>query len=204
MAIELVKRGAKVDLTKGVATKKFNVALGWDTNKYHGAHDFDLDVSVFMAMKAGTDPYGKDIWKVRDEEDFIFYGKTEHATGSVIHTGDNRTGDANGDDEVIKVDFNLIPAHVEKLAFVVTIYEADARKQNFGMVSNSYVRIDNGETGEQLKRFDLGEDFSTQTGVAVCELYKHNGEWKMNAIGAGYDNGLAGFVKDYGLEVKQQ
>lgn len=192
-AVELVKKGQRVDLTKGTGVNKIHVALGWDTNKYQGGEDFDLDVSVFLCQSTG---------KVRDDADFVFYNNLVHESGAVEHTGDERTGDAEGDDEMIKVDFSKIPSHIEKLAFVVTIHDAEARNQNFGQVSNAYVRVDNGETGEILLRFDLGEDFSIETGLAVCQIYKNNGEWKFNAVGAGYSNGLAGFVRDYGLDIK--
>lgn len=192
MAIQLVKRGTKVDITKGTNMQKINVALGWDTNKYHGGQDFDLDVSVFMVNKSGV---------VQDDGDFIFYNNLLHASGAVEHTGDNRDGSSTIDDELVKVDFSLMPSHIDKLAFVVTIHEANERSQNFGQVQNSYVRVDNADTGEELLQFDLGEDFSSETGLVVCELYKHNGEWRFNAMGAGYTNGLAGFVRDYGLQV---
>lgn len=190
--VELVKKGQRVDLTKGTNLSKLAVALGWDTNKYSGGYDFDLDVSVFMVNEEN---------KTRDEGDFIFYNNLRHASGAVEHTGDELTGSAEGDDETINVDLSLMPAYIQKLAFVVTIYDAAKRNQNFGMVQNAYVRVDNGTSGEQLLKFDLGEDFSIETGVAVCEIYKSNGEWKFNAIGAGYANGLAGFVKDYGLQL---
>jgi tellurium resistance protein TerD len=190
--VQLVKKGTRVDLTKGTNLSKLAVALGWDTNKYAGGHDFDLDVSVFMVDENG---------KTRDEGDFIFYNNLKHASGAVEHTGDELTGSAEGDDETINVDLSLMPPYIQKLAFVVTIYEAERRSQNFGQVQNAYVRVDNAASGESLLQFDLGEDFSIETGVAVCEIYKHNGEWKFNAIGAGYSNGLAGFVKDYGLTV---
>jgi tellurium resistance protein TerD len=192
MAVELVKKGQRVDLTKGTNLSKINVALGWDTNKYAGGADFDLDVSVFMVNELN---------KTRDEGDFIFYNNLRHASGAVEHSGDELTGGTEGDDETIKVDLSVMPAYIQKLAFVVTIYEAERRSQNFGQVSNAYVRVYDQITNEEILRFDLGEDFSIETGVAVCEIYKVNGEWKFNAIGAGYANGLAGFVKDYGLTV---
>lgn len=193
MAVELVKRGQRVDLTKGTNISKIDVALGWDTNPYDSSYDYDLDVSVFMVDSTG---------KVRDDGDFIFYNQLRHDSGSVEHTGDERTGAAEGDDETIKVDFSLMPPHIQKLAFVVTIHDAEKRRQNFGQVHNGYVRVDNSETGEEFLKFDLGEDFSIETGLAVCEIYRHNGDWKFNALGAGYSNGLAGFVKEYGLEAK--
>lgn len=191
--VELIKRGQRVELTKGTGLQRINVALGWDTNRYDNGYDFDLDVSVFMV---------NDKDQTRDEGDFIFYNNLEHATGAVIHTGDELTGSAEGDDETIKVDFSLMPKYIEKLAFVVTIYDAKTRGQNFGMVDNAYVRVDNGDTGEQLLKFDLGEDFGIETGLLVCEIYKHEGNWKFNAKGVGYANGLAGFVRDFGLQVK--
>lgn len=192
MSVELVKRGQRVELTKGTNLSKINVALGWDTNKYAGGYDFDLDVSVFMVNQEG---------KTRDEGDFIFYNNLTHASGAVHHTGDELTGGTEGDDETINVDLSLMPAYIQKLAFVVTIYDAEKRSQNFGQVSNAYVRVDDATSGTQLLKFDLGEDFSIETGVAVCEIYKVNGDWKFNAVGAGYANGLSGFVKDYGLTV---
>jgi len=194
MVVQLSK-GQKVDLTKGTNITKVKVALGWDTNKYDGSADFDLDVVAFLAQGNG---------KVKGEADFVFYNNLVHVSGAVEHTGDNLTGSGDGDDEVIYVDFAKVPEHVEKIAFAVTIHEADARRQNFGMVSNSFVRVDdvtNSAAGIPMVNFDLGEDFSIETGVVVCELYKHNGSWKFNAIGSGYSNGLAGLVKDYGLQV---
>ncbi|WAB25035.1 TerD [Lysinibacillus phage vB_LfM_LysYB1] len=192
MAVELVKRGSRVDLTKGSNLVRVNVALGWDTNKYQGGHDFDLDVVAFLAKGDG---------KVLEDRDFVFYNNLVHYSGAVEHSGDERTGAAEGDDETIKVDFSKVPAHVEKIAVCVTIHDAHARVQNFGMVSNAYLRIDNADTNEQLIRFDLGEDFAIETAVVAGELYKHNGDWKFNAIGAGYGNGLEGLVRDYGLDV---
>lgn len=192
MAIRIEKAGQRVDLTKGTGITKVNVALGWDTNKYHGKQDFDLDVVAFLAQETG---------KVRDDQDFVFYNNLEHTSGAVIHTGDNLTGEGDGDDETIYIDFDKVPAHVEKIAIAVTIHDADRRSQNFGMVSNAYVRVDDATNNEALIQYDLGEDFSSETSLVVCELYKHLGEWKFNAIGAGYGNGLAGLVKDYGLQV---
>lgn len=192
MAVTLVKRGQRVDLTKGGALQRINVALGWDTNRHDTGFEFDLDVSVFMCKADG---------KVRDEMDFVFYNNLEHESGAVIHTGDELTGSAEGDDETIKVDFGVMPKHIDKLEFVVTIHEATRRKQNFGMVDNAYVRVDNADTGEQILRFDLGEDFGIETALLVCQIYKHDGEWKFNARGVGYQNGLEGFVREFGLEV---
>lgn len=191
MAINLSK-GQKIDLTKtNPGLSKITVGLGWDTNKYDGGKDFDLDVSVFLANANN---------KVTKETNFIFFNNKQNENGSVVHTGDNRTGEGDGDDEQIQVDLNNIPADVEKVAFTITIYEAEARSQNFGQVSRSYVRIVNDSNNEELIRFDLGEDFSIETGVVVGELYRHGGEWKFNAIGSGYKDGLSGLTRDYGLQ----
>lgn len=191
MAINLSK-GQKIDLTKtNPGLSKITVGLGWDTNKYDGGKDFDLDVSVFLANADN---------KVTKETNFIFFNNKQNENGSVVHTGDNRTGEGDGDDEQVQVDLLNIPADVEKVAFTITIYEAEARSQNFGQVSRSYVRIVNDLNNEELIRFDLGEDFSIETGVVVGELYRHGGEWKFNAIGSGYKDGLSGLTRDYGLQ----
>ncbi|MDE7122718.1 MAG: TerD family protein, partial [Oscillospiraceae bacterium] len=172
MAVNLAK-GQKVDLTKGnPGLSRLLVGLGWDVNKYDGCADFDLDASAFLAGANG---------KVISDSDFVFYGNLKHASESVIHTGDNLTGEGEGDDEVIKVDLSRVPANIEKIAFTVTIYDADVRNQNFGQVSNAYIRVLNQETNEELIHFDLGEDFSIETAVVVAELYRYNGEWKFNA-----------------------
>ncbi|HEU4962921.1 MAG TPA: TerD family protein [Bacilli bacterium] len=192
MAISLAK-GQKVDLTKSnPGLSKVIVGLGWDTNKYDGGNDFDLDASIFCANGAG---------KVGSDKDFIFYNNPQNENGSVVHTGDNRTGAGDGDDEQVTVDLNNVPANVEKVAFCITIHEAAARGQNFGQVSNAYVRILNEATGGELIRYDLGEDFSVETAVVVGELYRHGSEWKFNAIGSGYGNGLEGLCRDYGLAI---
>ncbi|CAN2253663.1 TerD family protein [Bacillus vallismortis] len=192
MAIQLSK-GQRIDLTKtnpGLA--KAVIGLGWDTNKYSGGHDFDLDASAFL-----VDAHDNCV----NDLDFVFYNNLEHPSGGVIHTGDNRTGEGDGDDEQIIVDFSKIPAHIEKIGITVTIHDAEARSQNFGQVSNAFVRIVDEETQNELLRFDLGEDFSIETAVVVCELYRHGGEWKFNAIGSGFSGGLAALCRNYGLQV---
>ncbi|TVY03274.1 TerD family protein [Cohnella terricola] len=190
MSISLSK-GQKIDLTKtNPGLTKVLVGLGWDTNKYDGGKDFDLDASVFCLNGAG---------KAASEKDFIFYNNLQNTNGSIVHTGDNLTGEGDGDDEMVKVNLSNIPAEVEKVAFCITIHEAVERGQNFGQVTNAFVRIVNEETGAELIRYDLGEDFSVETAVVVGELYRHSGEWKFNAIGSGYKDGLAGLCKDYGL-----
>ncbi|MBW7476867.1 TerD family protein [Paenibacillus oenotherae] len=192
MAISLQK-GQKIDLTKtNPGLSKVIVGLGWDTNKYDGGHAFDLDASVFCVSATG---------KVGSDKDFIFYNNTQNSNGSVVHTGDNRTGEGDGDDEQVKVDLSAVPAETDKIAFAITIHDADSRSQNFGQVSNAFVRIVNEATNEELVRYDLGEDFSVETAVVVGELYRNGSEWKFNAIGSGFKDGLGGLARDYGLSV---
>ncbi|MEH7093380.1 TerD family protein [Neobacillus vireti] len=192
MAVSLSK-GQKVDLTKtNPGLTSVVVGLGWDTNKYDGGNDFDLDSSVFLLGENG---------KVTNETDFIFYNNREGAGGAVVHTGDNRTGDGDGDDEQVKINLTAVPANIQRIAFTITIHDADSRNQNFGQVSNSYARIFNETTGEELIRYDLGEDFSIETAIVVGEIYRHNGEWKFSAIGSGYQGGLAALAKDFGLSI---
>ncbi|TWT16058.1 TerD family protein [Planomicrobium sp. CPCC 101079] len=191
MAINLSK-GQKVDLTKSnPGLSKVIVGLGWDTNKYDGGQDFDLDSSIFLLGANG---------KCTSEKDFIFYNNTIGAEGAVEHTGDNKTGEGEGDDEQVNVNLSSIPSSIERVTFAITIHDAEARGQNFGQVSNSYVRIVNGDSNEELIRYDLGEDFSIETAIVVGELYRHNNEWKFNAIGSGYQGGLGSLVRDFGLD----
>ncbi|TGE34406.1 TerD family protein [Desulfosporosinus sp. Sb-LF] len=192
MAISLQK-GQKVDLTKSnPGLSKIVVGLGWDVNKYDGGKDFDLDSAAFMLNTEG---------KVVNDKDFVFYNNSTSSDGSVLHTGDNRSGAGEGDDEQIKVDLSTVPSSIAKISFGITIHEARERNQNFGQVSNAYVRVLNEASGEEIIRYDLGEDFSVETAVVVGELYRNNTEWKFNAIGSGYQNGLAGLCKDFGLDV---
>lgn len=192
MAISL-KKGQKVDLTKtNPGLKNVLIGLGWDTNKYDGGKDFDLDSSVFL-LGANN--------KVASDDDFVFYGNLKHKSGAVEHMGDNLTGAGEGDDEQIKIDLSKVPAEVEKIDFTVTIYEAEERKQNFGQVENAFIRVVNQATGEELIRYDLGEDFSIETAVVIGELYRNKGEWKFNAIGSGFSGGLASLGKNYGVNV---
>ncbi|MBR0485635.1 MAG: TerD family protein [Oscillospiraceae bacterium] len=187
-----LSKGQKVDLTKtNPGLTKIMVGLGWDINKYDGGSDFDLDAAAFLLGADG---------KAASEADFVFYNNKEHASGSVSHMGDNKTGAGDGDDEVINIDLNAVPANIDKIDFTVTIFEADARNQNFGQVNNAYIRILNQENGEELIHFDLGEDFSIETAVVVAELYRHNGEWKFNAIGSGFSGGLAALCRNFGLD----
>lgn len=192
MGISLAK-GQKISLSKtNPGLNKVVVGIGWDVNMYDTGGDFDLDASAFLLGANG---------KATSQNDFIFYGQKNHPSGAVEHLGDNLTGAGEGDDEQIKVNLSLVPADIEKIAFSVTIYEADARGQNFGMVSNSFIRIYNEETGEEILRYDLGEDFSIETAAIFGELYKNNGEWKFNAIGSGFQGGLAAICNNYGINV---
>lgn len=192
MAISLSK-GQKIDLTKtNPGLSKITVGLGWDTNKYDGGKDFDLDASVFCLNAQG---------KTGADTDFIFYNNPKNANGSVLHTGDNRTGEGEGDDEQVNVELAAVPGEVDKIAFCITIHDAVARSQNFGQVSNAFVRIVDEQSGTELIRYDLGEDFSVETAVVVGELYRHGGEWKFSAIGSGFQDGLAGLARNYGLSI---
>lgn len=192
MAVNLTK-GQKVDLTKGnTGLNNIIVGLGWDVNKYDGDNEFDLDASAYILGANG---------KVRSDEDMIFFNHTNGANGAVVHTGDNLTGEGEGDDEQIKIDLSKVPGDVEKVSFAITIHEATERNQNFGQVSNAFVRIVDESKNEELIRYDLGEDFSIETAIIVGELYKHNNEWKFAAIGAGYQGGLAAVCTDFGVTV---
>ena len=189
-----LKKGQKVSLTKGnPGLKNVVVGLGWDTNAYDTGSDFDLDAAAFCLTDSG---------KVSSQNDFVFFGNLNHQSGAVSHLGDNLTGAGDGDDEQIKIDLSKIPAESTKIAFTVTIYEAEARRQNFGQVSNAFVRIFDENTGEELLRYDLGEDFSIETAVVFGELYKNADEWKFNAIGSGYQGGLAALCNMYGIDAE--
>lgn len=193
MSISLVK-GQKIDLTKGNAgLRKVVFALGWDLNRYDGDAEFDLDVSAFFTDDSG---------KVTGEQDFVFYGQPQHPSGSLTYSGDNRTGDGDGDDETMIVELSKIPANISKISFAATIYDAENRLQNFGMVDNSYIRAYDADTGEELMRFDLSEDFSTETALVVAEIYRHNGEWKFKAVGSGYSGGLKSLCNQYGIDAE--
>lgn len=189
-----LQKGQKVSLTKGnPGLKNVVVGLGWDVNQFDTGGNFDLDTAAFLLADTG---------RVSQPEDFVFYGNLTHPSGSVQHQGDNLTGDGDGDDEQIKIDLSQVPAHITRIAFTVTIYDADTRNQNFGQVNNAYIRIYNEATGEELLRYDLGEDFSIETAAVFGELYKHNDEWKFNAIGSGYEGGLAALCGNFGVDVE--
>lgn len=193
MAISL-KKGQKVDLTKtNPGLSKILIGLGWDTNKYDGGSAFDLDAAAFLLGEDG---------KTKSEADFIFYGNLKHVSESVEHLGDNLTGEGDGDDEQIKIDLSKVPADIAKIDFTVTIYDADNRNQNFGQVSNAFIRIVDEANNTELIRYDLGEDFSIETAVVVAELYRHNGEWKFNAIGSGFSGGLSALCANFGIDAE--
>ena len=192
MAISLQK-GQKVDLTKGSpGLSKLIVGLGWDTNKYDGGFDFDLDAAAFLLDSTG---------KVPSDKEFVFYGNTNHVSESVQHLGDNLTGAGDGDDEQLKVELSKVPANVEKITITVTIHEAESRKQNFGQISNAYIHVMKEENSEELIRYDLGEDFSIETAVVIGELYRHGAEWKFNAIGSGFQGGLKALCENFGINI---
>lgn len=194
MAINLQK-GQRVSLDNSM--KLALVGLGWDTNRYDGGADFDLDASAFLLGENG---------KLLRDEDFVFYNNLNGRDGAVVHTGDNLTGAGDGDDEVIMIDFSKIPSEIKKIAICVTIHDAEARRQNFGQVSNAYIRIaklsDEFDTvGEPVLKFDLEEEFSIETALVVAEIYFKNGEWKFNAVAAGYQGGLEAICRSFGANV---
>jgi tellurium resistance protein TerD len=191
MGISLSK-GGNISLSKTDPTlKNVLVGLGWDVRATDGA-DYDLDASAFMVKEDG---------KVRSDSDFIFYNQTKSTCGSVEHTGDNRTGAGDGDDETVVVLLDKVPADVQRVAFTVTIYDAEVRKQNFGQIARAYVRIVNKDTNNEVARYDLSEDASIETAMIFGEIYRHGGEWKFRAVGQGYAGGLAALARQYGINV---
>ena len=191
MAISLNK-GGNLSLSKtDPSLNQVLIGLGWDARATDGA-DFDLDASAFLL--AAND-------KVRGETDFIFYNQTRSPEGSVEHTGDNRTGAGDGDDEAVKIDLAKVPADVQKIAITVTIHDAESRGQNFGQVQNAFIRVVNDQTNVEIVRFDLNEDYSTETAMIFGELYRHNGEWKFRAVGQGYNGGLRAMCAQYGISI---
>ena len=189
-----LQKGQKVSITKdNPGLSRVVVGLGWDVNAFDTGSAFDLDTAAFLLTDSG---------KVSVSEDFVFFGNLTHPSGAVQHMGGNLTGAGDGDDEQIKVDLSKVPSNITKIAFTVTIYEAEQRRQNFGQVSNAFIRIYNEANGEELLRYDLGEDFSIETAAVFGELYRNNGEWKFNAIGSGYQGGLAALCANYGVEVE--
>lgn len=194
MGVNLSK-GQRVSLDKSIAMAM--VGLGWDTNQYDGGYDFDLDAAAFLLGENG---------KVLNDNDFIFYNNLNGRDGAVVHTGDNLTGAGDGDDEIIIINFEKIPSEIHKIAITVTIHDAVARRQNFGQVSNAYVRVakmasESDTTGEEVLKFDLVEEFSIETAIVVCEIYRHGNDWKFNAVAAGYQGGLAALCRSFGVNV---
>lgn len=191
MAISLSK-GGNVSLSKtDPSLKKLQIGLGWDLRKTDGSA-FDLDAAAFML---------KDDGKVRSDADFIFYNQPKSSEGSVTYMGDNRTGAGDGDDEVIMVELDKVPAEVQKIAVTVTIYDYDARKQNFGMVERAFIRCVNADSNNEVARYDLSEDASTNSAMIFGEIYRNGAEWKFRAVGQGYDGGLGALAKGFGVNV---
>ncbi len=192
MAMNLSK-GQSINLTKGnEGLKKVMIGLGWDLNNYKGSADFDLDATAFL-LDGNNRCLG--------EEYVVFYNHLTSCNGAIVHTGDNTTGGTDGDDEQLIIDLQSMPQSVQKIAFAITIHEAENRNQTFGQVSNSYVRLENQESGSELVRYNLGEEFSFETSVIACELNREGSEWKFHAAGQGHQGGLAGLCVNYGLSV---
>jgi tellurium resistance protein TerD len=191
MALSLQK-GGNLSLSKAAPNlTNILIGLGWDVRTTDGAA-FDLDASLFMVGETG---------KVRSDADFIFYNQAKSACGSVEHTGDNRTGAGDGDDESIKVNLANVPADVSRLVVTVTIHDAQVRQQSFGQVGGAFMRVVNSADNSEIARFDLSEDYSTETAMIFGEVYRHNGEWKFKAIGQGYSGGLYAMCQQYGVNI---
>ncbi|ONG38927.1 chemical-damaging agent resistance protein C [Alkanindiges hydrocarboniclasticus] len=191
MAISLSK-GGNLSLTKTDPNLvRILIGLGWDERSTDGA-SFDLDASAFLLGATG---------KVRGDHDFIFYNQLRSTDGSVEHTGDNRSGEGDGDDESLLVDLSKVSPDIEKIAITVTIHDAQMRGQNFGQIANAFIRVVNQDNGVEIVRFDLAEDYSTETAMVFGELYRHGGEWKFRAVGQGYSGGLAAMCQQYGITV---
>jgi tellurium resistance protein TerD len=191
MAVSL-KKGGNVSLSKEApGLSAITVGLGWDPRATDGK-EFDLDASAFTLKADG---------KVRADGDFIFYNNKTSSDGSVVHNGDNRTGEGAGDDETIDIDLNKVPADIDKVAIAVTIDEADTRGQSFGQVGGAFIRVINKDGGAEIARYDLSEDYSTETAVIFGEIYRNAGEWKFRAVGQGYAGGLAPLARNFGVNV---
>lgn len=191
MAISLNK-GGNISLSKEApGLSKVTIGLGWDERATDGS-DFDLDASAFILGASG---------KVRSDADFIFYNQLKSQDGSIEHLGDNTTGGGDGDDEQVRIELNKVPGDVERIAFCVTIHEAEGRRQNFGMVSNAFIRVVDDSNGKELARYDLSEDSSTETAMIFAEVYRRNNEWKFKAIGQGFAGGLGPLARNYGVNV---
>ncbi len=190
MASLNLTKGGNLNLTKAApGLTHIIVGLGWDVRKTAGV-DFDLDASAFL-LYAGD--------KVKSDKDCIYFNNLKSVDGSIVHQGDNRTGVGDGDDEQIKIDLSKVPADILKIALVVTIHDADVRKQNFGQVEKATVRVVNGADNAELTKFDLSEDASTVTAMILGELYRAGTDWKFKAVGQGYAGGLGALATSYGL-----
>ena len=191
MALTLEK-GGNLSLSKADPTlNKVLIGLGWDARSTDGS-PFDLDASLFMVTESG---------KVRSDNDFIFYNQMKSTCGSVEHTGDNRTGEGEGDDESVKVTLNQVTADIQRLVVAVTIHDAAQRKQNFGLVRNAFMRVANQESKAEIARYDLTEDYSTESALIFGEIYRHGAEWKFKAVGQGYKDGLGPLAKSFGVQI---
>ena len=191
MAISLQK-GGNVNLSKEApGLKKMTIGLGWDTRATDGA-GFDLDGAVFLLNTTG---------KVRSDADFIFYNNLKSADGSIVHSGDNLTGAGEGDDETVSIDLSSVPADIDKIVVGVTIHDAEARRQNFGMVSKAFIRCINADGGAEIARYDLSEDGSTEAAMVFGEVYRNGTDWKFRAIGQGFQGGLGPLAKSFGVAV---
>jgi tellurium resistance protein TerD len=191
MAISLQK-GGNVNLSKEApGLSKIVVGLGWDVRATDGAA-FDLDGSAFLLKVDG---------KVRNDGDFIFYNNLKSADQSVAHSGDNRTGAGDGDDETVTIDLAKVPADVERIAICVTIHEGDARRQNFGQVQKAFIRTVNAASNAEIARYDLSEDGSTESAMIFGEVYRNNGDWKFKAVGQGFKGGLGPLAGSFGVGV---
>lgn len=189
MAISLQK-GGNVNLSKEAPSlKKLVIGLGWDSRATDGAA-FDLDGSAFLLKADG---------KARSDADFIFYNNLKSIDGSVTHMGDNTSGAGEGDDEKLTIDLALVPAEIEKITVGVTIHDAEARKQNFGMVGKAYIRCLDANGDKELARYDLSEDSSTETAMIFGEIYRAGAEWKFKAVGQGFAGGLAPLARSFGI-----
>ncbi|TGE35085.1 tellurium resistance protein TerD [Desulfosporosinus fructosivorans] len=195
MAVKLSK-GQKVDLTKSNPNlKEIIVGLGWASNPAASSYNFDLDASAFLIGSNG---------KVKDENDLVFYNNPSGGQGSVKHSGDNKKGSGAGDDEQIHINLSAVPSYIERIAFTITINDAQNKRQSFGDIKNSYVRILNATTNELLLNYELGQEFSIETAIVAAELYRHAGEWKFNAIASGFQGGLGALCRNFGLEVEEE
>jgi tellurium resistance protein TerD len=191
MAISLQK-GGNVSLTKtDPGLTNAQIGLGWDARATDGAA-FDLDSSVFLVGESG---------KVLSDSHFVFYNQKTSPDGAVVHAGDNTTGVGEGDDETISINLPGVDPQVQRIVFAVTIHEAEARRQNFGMVRNAFMRVMNKDSKTELARYDLSEDYSTETAMVFGEIYRHGGEWKFKAIGQGFAGGLKALASNHGVNV---